>query len=231
MGVRLLLLALALVLPQPSLCAPHASASADASVELDRAHIVWMNHLDVGFTNNIASVMNIYFHEYFPRAIATAKAVNRKGQPPIFKYTSHAWLLDLFFSCPTQLGLHCNASAPNAAPDAAPTLSSEGSRLGKTPDYDPACVVCPSPKELAAVEQAIRDDVITWHAFPFNAEPEVSNRFMVHLWSIYVWLWSVSKMFWMTIARGRRPAHGRHRRRQGARPEVWEGQQDGHLAA
>jgi hypothetical protein len=28
---------------------------------------------------------------------------------------------------------------------------------------------------LAAVEQAIHDDVITWHAFPFNAEPELAD--------------------------------------------------------
>ena len=42
---------------------------------IDTVHIVWMNHLDVGFTNNIASVLNIYWHEYFPKAIQTAKEV------------------------------------------------------------------------------------------------------------------------------------------------------------
>jgi hypothetical protein len=28
---------------------------------------------------------------------------------------------------------------------------------------------------VAAVEGAIRADVITWHAFPFNAEPELAD--------------------------------------------------------
>ena len=31
---------------------------------IDRVHVVWMNHLDVGYTNLAASVMNDYFHVY-----------------------------------------------------------------------------------------------------------------------------------------------------------------------
>eukprot|EP01047_Picozoa_sp_COSAG01_P005439 COSAG01_NODE_185_length_22691_cov_53.142478_24_plen_206_part_00 len=119
---------------------------------------------DVGFTNNIASVLNIYWHTYFPKAVETAHLVNKPGHPPVFKYTSHAWLLDLFFDCPRQLGLNCSAASGAA----------EG-RLGTTPDDHPACVVCPSAAEVALVEKAIADDVITWHAYPFNAEPELAD--------------------------------------------------------
>ena len=109
---------------------------------IDRVHIVWMNHLDVGFTNNIASVLNIYFHEYFTKAIETAKEVNTPGEPPVFRYTSHAWLLDIFFNCPRFLGLEC------------PVDSSVGDiNLGMTPDYDAACVVCPSASLVEAVEK------------------------------------------------------------------------------
>lgn len=138
---------------------PEASASGGG---IDRVHVVWMNHLDVGFTNNIASVLNIYFHEYFTKAIATAAVVNKPGQPPIFRYTSHAWLLDIFLNCPRHLGLQCPASAA-------------AGELGASPDYDPGCVVCPNATLVAAVEQGIRDDIITWHAFPFNAEPELAD--------------------------------------------------------
>eukprot|EP01048_Picozoa_sp_COSAG05_P001792 COSAG05_NODE_63_length_22889_cov_41.986617_6_plen_349_part_00 len=132
---------------------------------IDRVHIVWMNHLDVGFTNNIASVVNQYFHEYFPKAIATAAAVNKPGQPPVFKYTSHAWLLDMFLDCPRHVGLAC--------PRSPPPLPGRG--VGVTPDYDPGCLVCPNASLVAAVEAGIKDDVITWHAFPFNAEPELAD--------------------------------------------------------
>ena len=37
-------------------------ATAQAT-DIRKAHLVWMNHLDVGYTNTIASVLNQYFHE------------------------------------------------------------------------------------------------------------------------------------------------------------------------
>lgn len=46
---------------------------------ITKAQLVWMNHLCVGYTNNIASVLNIYWHQYFPMAISTANAVNSKA--------------------------------------------------------------------------------------------------------------------------------------------------------
>lgn len=104
-----------------------------------------------------------YFHTYFPKAIATAAAVNRPGEPPVFKYTSHAFLLDLFFSCPTELGLSCGGEAGRRL------------TLGATPDDHPGCLVCPNASEVAAVRTAVENDVITWHAFPFNAEPELAD--------------------------------------------------------
>ena len=105
---------------------------------------------------------------YFPRAISTATAVNTPGKPPVFKYTSHAWLLDLFLDCPRHLGLACPATGGERSLDGA-------SRLGVSPDNHPGCLVCPNATLLAAVERAIREDVITWHAFPFNAEPELAD--------------------------------------------------------
>jgi hypothetical protein len=129
-----------------------------------------MNHLDVGFTNNIASVLSLYFHVHFPNAIATAAAVNKKGEPPVFKYTSHAWLLDIFLSCPRYLGLNC---PPNGSSAMSPWWPPGG--VGSTPNDDAACVVCPNASLVAAVEQAIRADVITWHAFPFNPNYEKAD--------------------------------------------------------
>ena len=73
------------------------------------------SHLDVGYTNTIASTLNDYFHIYFPRAIATAAAVNAPGQPPLFRYTSHAFLLDVFFDCPRRLGQNCSGAGAAVA--------------------------------------------------------------------------------------------------------------------
>eukprot|EP01050_Picozoa_sp_SAG11_P017822 SAG11_NODE_2613_length_3172_cov_2.450700_2_plen_364_part_01 len=198
MHVHALPLLAALAAP---VAAGSAAAAAASATQIDKVHIVWMNHLDVGFTNNIASVMNEYFHVsdtsvrgcflhplclesnaplkcfcvmftrgrlaadlqvYFPRAISTAAAVNTPGKPPVFKYTSHAWLLDLFLDCPRQLGLACPAGGG-------------ASRLGVSPDNHPGCLVCPNATLREDVIRAIREDVITWHAFPFNAEPELAD--------------------------------------------------------
>jgi hypothetical protein len=103
--------------------------------------------------------------------------VNIPGQPPVFKYTSHAWLLDLFFDCPAHMGANCalNSSVSSAS-------GVEGKRAGaaqgleKTPDFGPGCVVCPNASLIADVRRAVVDDVITWHAFPFNAEPELADK-------------------------------------------------------
>lgn len=52
---------------------------------------------------------------------------------------------------------HCNTSTVNIV--AGP---------GKASDLQ-----CPTPEALAAFDKAARSGVINWHAFPFNAEPEV----------------------------------------------------------
>ena len=36
---------------------------------LERIHLVYMTHLDVGFTNTSRNVCDTYFDEYFPAAI------------------------------------------------------------------------------------------------------------------------------------------------------------------
>ena len=36
-------------------------------------------------------------------------------------------------------------------------------------------VVCPNAALVALVTRAIHDDIITWHAYPFNSEPELAD--------------------------------------------------------
>ena len=135
------------------------------ALDVKKVHMVWMNHLDMGYTNTIASVVNIYFHEYFQRAVDTAEAVNRPGQAEMFKYTSHAFLIDLFLNCPTRLGLHCDE------PDADDDVAYEG----PSPNFHSHCVICPNTTEISMVKEAIQSGVITWHAFPANCEPELAD--------------------------------------------------------
>ncbi|MEW5309692.1 MAG: hypothetical protein WDW38_001558 [Sanguina aurantia] len=95
-------------------------------------HLVFGNHLDVGFgglqSGAVAfdnNVINTYFHSHFPRAVRLAtemRATVDRSSGTItdtFVYTTHAWLLSLFFDCPPGIGLECPDDAAVAELDAA----------------------------------------------------------------------------------------------------------------
>jgi hypothetical protein len=105
------------------------------------------NHLDVGYngipaTGFINNILNIYFHQYFPRAAILAEQIRRISSDDTFVYTTHPWLLSMFFDCPSNFVL------------ADITLQ------------------CPSDDELQLIERAIRRGDITWHAGAMNMQYE-----------------------------------------------------------
>lgn len=74
-------------------------------------HVVFTNHLDVGYNNLpvtgfIANVVNFYFDIYIPRAISTADAMRKLGSDR-FIWTTHSWLISFYVDCPLGLGFHC----------------------------------------------------------------------------------------------------------------------------
>lgn len=89
-------------------------------------HLVFSNHLDIGFNSQLpgvpgtdASVINCYFHEYFPRAIATAAEMRRRGGEMRYRYMAQSFLVSLFLECPPNLGLICPDALAVASFDAA----------------------------------------------------------------------------------------------------------------
>jgi hypothetical protein len=92
-----------------------------------------------GFINNI---LNIYFHQYFPRAAMLAEEIRQLTPDETFVYTTHPWLLSMFFDCP-------------------PDFVLAGIQLN-----------CPTKEELQLIEQAIRTGGITWQAGAMNMEYE-----------------------------------------------------------
>ena len=105
------------------------------------------NHLDVGYngiptTGFINNILNIYFHQYFPRAAILAEQIRQISPDDTFVYTTHPWLLSMFFDCPSNFIL-------------------AGIQLK-----------CPSEDELQLVERAIRTGAITWHAGAMNMQYE-----------------------------------------------------------
>ena len=108
---------------------------------------LFRNHLDVGYngipmTGFINNILNIYFHQYFPRAAILAEQVRQLTPDDTFIYTTHPWLLNMFFNCP-------------------PNFVLAGIQL-----------ICPTAAEMSLIERAIRTGAITWQGGAMNMEYE-----------------------------------------------------------
>ena len=130
-------------------------------------HMVSMCHLDVGFTDTVAGIVNKYWHSYFWQAANTSRHMNTPGEDPRFVFTTHAWLLDLFFTCPR------DAFQPTVGTKWFDVCGQPGDPSFGVPGV--CDVGCPSPELRSTVEQAIRAGGIAWHAFPSNNEPEAGD--------------------------------------------------------
>ena len=76
-------------------CNPHLEHGAmakPAPAESKRVLVVFMCHLDVGFTNTQAAVVSKYFDEYFPAAMRVAAAMRQSGEDR-YIWTTGSWLL------------------------------------------------------------------------------------------------------------------------------------------
>ena len=62
------------------------------SAQVKRVLVTFMCHLDVGFTDTQAHVMQLYFGRYFPQAIETAARLHAAGGDR-YRWTTGSWLL------------------------------------------------------------------------------------------------------------------------------------------
>ena len=113
---------------------------------------------DVGYTRNVngscaGAVINRYFTEHFPQAIKTSAFFRSNTSNITARYTyrwmTQSWLVSMY--------RHCNTSVVNRF---------GGTGVGTD-------LVCPNATQLADFERVVRLGDIGWHAFPFNAEPEL----------------------------------------------------------
>ena len=125
---------------------------ASAKDNISKVYVVFSNHFDCGYTLNVngstsGAVVNEYFHQHFPKAIATADAARRRKQRPDRRMTQ-SWLVDAFRNC-------------------------ERTKINRGGPSLPSDVICPNATAVAAFEDAIKRGDVGYHAFPFNAEPEL----------------------------------------------------------
>ena len=58
-----------------------------------RIHVIFKTHLDVGFTDFSAKVVENYFNVYIPKAIRLAENMRQSGSPDRFIWTTGSWLI------------------------------------------------------------------------------------------------------------------------------------------
>ena len=131
---------------------PYSSWSRVPAGDIDTVHVVFMNHLDVGYngipqTGYINNVLNNYFQEYFPRAVELAEAVKQLSPSDSFVYTSHPWLVSMYTDCP-----------PNLV-------------------FNDVKLACPNEANLKAFLNAVSKGTVVWHAGSMNMQYELLDRY------------------------------------------------------
>eukprot|EP00051_Salpingoeca_urceolata_P030171 m.8335 g.8335 ORF g.8335 m.8335 type:complete len:1021 (+) comp3196_c0_seq1:59-3121(+) len=120
--------------------------------DIHTVHLVFMNHLDVGYASYINNIDNEYFHQYFPQAIRLANEMRALEGTDRFVYVTHTWLMSFFLNCPCPNDPNCTALSLNN-PYAAP-------------------LKCPSEEAKANFTAALKRNDIVWHAEPFDLQAE-----------------------------------------------------------
>eukprot|EP01090_Pellita_catalonica_P011857 TRINITY_DN2446_c0_g1_i1.p1 TRINITY_DN2446_c0_g1~~TRINITY_DN2446_c0_g1_i1.p1 ORF type:complete len:760 (-),score=113.06 TRINITY_DN2446_c0_g1_i1:691-2970(-) len=145
-------------------CLCNSAAICENVDDIDVVHVVFMNHLDVGFDGidpiigYAFNVLNKYFDIYFPRAFNTSDYMREhQAEYPNqhYVYTTHPFLLSLYLNCP----------------DPDEWIYPDGGLLPNTPPPDR--LHCPNATMVARMRDHILRGDIYWHAFPFNAEAEM----------------------------------------------------------
>ena len=64
----------------------------NVSAQHDTIHVIFKTHLDVGFTDLAPKVIEKYFNEYIPKAIQTARNLEKEGNQK-FIWTTGSWII------------------------------------------------------------------------------------------------------------------------------------------
>jgi hypothetical protein len=65
-------------------------------------HVVFMTHLDIGFTKLARDVCEQYFFQHYPRGIALSQELRQMGGAARYAVTTHPWLIQEYFDAATQ---------------------------------------------------------------------------------------------------------------------------------
>ena len=83
-------------------CCYSASGGANAcfypshnAVPIKSVHVIQSCHLDVGFADFAVTIINEWFHVFFPRALALGRALDARGGPERLKFMAQSYVVSL----------------------------------------------------------------------------------------------------------------------------------------
>ena len=143
----------------------------DSATDVKKVHVVFCHHLDVGLDIGLkltedcvgfaTKIIQRYFDEFIPRAIRLANEIRARGRGDRFAYTMHPWILSLYVDCD-------------------PWTIEDGCPLNE------GTLRCPTERQLAEFDAAVRRGDILWAASPMNLDPGAvgSSAFFKELLSV-----------------------------------------------
>ena len=94
-----------------------ASAAEPVYKQIKTVHVINSCHLDIGFADSSAGIINQYFDHHLPMAAAVGKQM----QAGVAGYSDRklgfmfqSWVVALYFDCPPGMGVHCPSAAAQA---------------------------------------------------------------------------------------------------------------------
>ena len=84
-----------------------SSLEAKYSEQVTTVHLISSCHLDVGFADTAAHILDRYFVFFFPSAIIIANELKQRGGEERLVFTTHSYLVYLYLNCPPNMGFHC----------------------------------------------------------------------------------------------------------------------------
>ena len=73
-----------------------SKSSQPAHQSIKKVHLVFKTHLDVGFTNLAAKVIQIYMEQFIPGALNLAENLRNTNKENRFVWTTGSWLIHQF---------------------------------------------------------------------------------------------------------------------------------------
>eukprot|EP00118_Oscarella_pearsei_P025553 m.308367 g.308367 ORF g.308367 m.308367 type:complete len:722 (+) comp43877_c0_seq1:88-2253(+) len=75
--------------------------------DVTTVHFVSSCHLDIGFADTAANIVNRYFDRFFLASISVSNTLRQMGGDERLVFVTHPYLLSLYFDCPPNMGIHC----------------------------------------------------------------------------------------------------------------------------